>query len=83
MEMTWRKSSWQMRLPEMDLSCSGRLWQNQRWKLFLASGSETQGPLFLPALHSSIHGLIPSSGNQWSLLRYTYPGLRWVFLVPR
>ena len=64
MEMTWRKSSWQMRLPEMDLPCSGRLWQNQRWKLFLASRSETQKPLFPLVLYGGIHGLVPSSSNQ-------------------
>ena len=40
MEMTWRKGSWQIRLLEMDLPCSGKLWQYRRWKLFLASGSE-------------------------------------------
>ena len=82
-EMTWRKGSWQMRLLETDLPCSGKLWQNQRWKLFLTSGSETQGPLSLPALHSGVHGLVLSSSDQWSLLRYIYPGTRWVFLVPR
>jgi len=26
-EITWRKGSWQMRLPEIDLPCSGKLWQ--------------------------------------------------------
>ena len=29
-KMTWRKGSWWMRLLEIDLPCSGRLWQNQR-----------------------------------------------------
>ena len=48
----------------MDLPCSGEPWQNQRWKLFLASGSETQEPLSPPVLHSGVHGLIPSSGDQ-------------------
>ena len=47
----------------MDLPCSGELWQYQRWKLFLASKSKTQGPLSLPALYSGIHSLIPSSGD--------------------
>ena len=47
----------------MSLLYSGRLWQDQRWKLFLASKSETQGPLSLPILHSGVHGHIPSSGN--------------------
>ena len=79
--MTWRKSSWQMRLSEMDLPCSGELWQNQRWKLFLASGSETQGPLSPPTLHGGVCSLVPSSGDRWSLLKCTYPGTRWVFLV--
>ena len=64
MEMTWRKGSWQIRLLEMDLPCSGKLWQYQRWKLFLASRSEIQGPLFPPALHGGVHGLIPSSSDQ-------------------
>ena len=70
-----------MRLLKMDLPCSGRPWQNQRWKLFLASRSETQRPLSLPALHGGVCGLIPSSSNQWSSLKHTYPGTRWVFLV--
>ena len=26
-EITWRKGSWQMRPPEIDLSYSGKLWQ--------------------------------------------------------
>ena len=68
MEMTWRKSFWWMRPPEMDLPCSG---------------SETQGPLSLPALHGGIHGLILSSGDQWLLLKHIYSGMKWVFLVPR
>ena len=67
----------------MCLPYSERPWQGWRWKFFLASGSETQGPLSLPALHSDIHSLIPSSSDQWSLLKHTYPGMRWVFLVPR
>ena len=29
-EMTWRKSSWQMKALEMDLPCSGRPWQGWR-----------------------------------------------------
>ena len=41
MEMTWRKSSWWVRPPEIDLPCSGKLWQYWRQKLFLASRSET------------------------------------------
>ena len=80
--MTWRKSSWRMRPLEMDLPCSGILWQGQRWKLFLASGSETQGPLSPSALHRGICSHVPSSGDRWSLLKHTYPGMRWVFLVP-
>ena len=81
-EITQRKSSQWMRLPEIDLPCSGELWQYQRQKLFLASGSETQQPFFLPTLHSSICSLVPSNSDQWSLLKHTYPGTRWVFLVP-
>jgi len=34
-----------MRLLEIDLPYFEELWQNWRWKLFLTSGSETQGPL--------------------------------------
>ena len=48
----------------MDLPCPGRLCQNRRWELFLASRSETRGPLSPPALHSSVHGLFTSSGDQ-------------------
>ena len=47
----------------MDLPCSGKLQQDQRWKLFLASKSETQGLFSPPALYSGIHGLIPSNGD--------------------
>ena len=83
MEITWRKSSWQMRQLGINLPYSGKLWQYWRWKLFLISGSETQEPLSLPVLHSGICGLIPSSSNQWLLLKHTYPGTRWIFLVPR
>jgi len=64
MEMTWKKGSWQIRPLEMDLPCSGKLWQYWRWKLFLASGSEIQGPLSPPTLHGGIHGLISSSSDQ-------------------
>ena len=64
MKVAWRKSSWWMRPPEMNLPCSGRPWQNWRWKLFLTSKSKTQRPLSLPALHSSVCGLVSSSGNQ-------------------
>ena len=53
-----------MRPLEVYLPYSGRLWQNQRWKLFLASGSGTQKSLSLPALHGGVRGLIPSSGDQ-------------------
>ncbi len=31
---------------------------------FLASESETQGPLSLPALYSGVHSLVPSSSDQ-------------------
>ena len=65
-----------MGLLELNLPCSGRLWQNQKWKLFLISGSETQEPLFPPALYSGVHGLFLSSGDRWSSLKYTYPGTR-------
>ena len=82
-EMTQRKGSWWMRPLEMNLLYSGGSWQNWRWKLFLASGSETQGPLSLPTLYSGIHSLFSSSGNQQSSLKHTYPGTRQVFLVPR
>ena len=81
-EITQKKSSQWMRLPEINLPYSEELWQYWRWKLFLASGSKTQWPLFLPTLHSSIYSLVSSSSNQWSLLKHTYPGTRWVFLVP-
>ena len=47
------------------------------------SKSETQKPLSLPVFHSGVRSLVPSSGNRWLLLRCTYPGTRWVFLVPR
>ena len=62
--MIQRKGSWQMRLPEIDLPYFGRPWQGQRWKLFLASESETQGPLSLPVLHGGVHGYILSSSDQ-------------------
>ena len=62
-EMTLRRS-WQMRLPEICLSYSRRLWQDWKWKLFLASESETQGLLSLPILHSGICSHVPSSSNQ-------------------
>ena len=52
-----------MRLPEMGLLYSGRLWQDQRWKLFLTSKNETQEHLSPPALHGSVHSYVPSSGN--------------------
>ena len=65
-----------MELLEVYLSCSGRLWQNWRWKLFLASRSETQGSLSPLALHGGICGLFPSSSDQWLLLKHTYPGTR-------
>ena len=64
MKMTWRKGSWQTRPPELNLPCSRRPWQNWRWKLFFASRSGTRGPLSLPALHSGVCGLVPSSGDQ-------------------
>ena len=41
MEIALRKDSWQMGLPKVYLPCSGRPWQNRRWKLFLASKSRT------------------------------------------
>ena len=82
-EMTQKKGSWQMGLPEVYLPCSRRLWQNQKWKLFLASRSGTRGPLSPLVLHDGIHSLVPSSSDRWSLLKHTYPGTRWVFLVPR
>jgi len=53
-----------MRPPELNLPYSGRPWQNWRWKLFLASGSGTQGPFSVPALYSGVCGLIPSSSDQ-------------------
>ena len=62
--MTWRKSSWWTRLPELNLPYSGRPWQNRRWKLFLTSESGTQGLLSSPTLHSGVHGLVSSSGDQ-------------------
>ena len=52
-----------MGLPEMCLPYSRELWQYQRWKLFLTSGSETRGLLSLSALHNGIHSLVPSSGD--------------------
>ena len=61
--MILRKGSWQMRPLEMDLPCSGNLWQGQRWKLSLTSKNKTQEPLSPPALHSSICGHVPSSGD--------------------
>ena len=61
--MIWGKSSWQMRLPEIGLPYFGRLWQSWRWKLFLTSKSETQGPFSLPILHGGIHGHISSSSD--------------------
>jgi len=70
-----------MRPLEIDLPFSGEPWQNWRWKLFLASRSETRGPLSPPALHGGICVLISSSGDRWSSLKRTYPGTRWVFLV--
>ena len=79
--MTQGKSSWQMRPPKINLSCSGRPQQGWRWKLFFTFESETQGPFSLPALYDGICSLIPSSGNRWSLLRYTYPGMRWVLVT--
>ena len=53
-----------MRLLEICLPYSGRPWQDQRWKLSLASKSETQEPLSLPALHGDVRSHIPSSGDQ-------------------
>ena len=47
----------------------------------LAFRSETRESLSLPALHSGVHGLVPSSGDRYSSLRHTYSGTRWVFLV--
>ena len=67
----------------MNLPCSRRPWQDWRWKLFLTSENKTQGPLFLPILHGSVHSLISSSSDRWSSLRHTYPGTRYVFFVPR
>ena len=64
MKVAWRKSSWQIRLPEINLSCSERLWQDWRWKFFLASGGGTRGPLSLSALHNGVCSLLSSSGNQ-------------------
>jgi len=33
-------------------------------------------------LHSGVCGFVPSSSDQWSLLKHIYSGMRWVFLVP-
>jgi len=52
-----------MRPPEMDLPYFKRLWQGQRWKLFLTSESETQGSLSLSTLHDSIHSHVRSSSD--------------------
>ena len=52
-----------MRLLEMDLLYSGRPWQDWRWKLSLASKSETQVPLSPPALYSGVYSYVPSSGD--------------------
>ena len=62
-EMNLRRFWW-MRLPEICLPYSKRLQQDQRWKLSLASKSETRGPLPPPTLHSGVHGHVPSSGGQ-------------------
>ena len=62
-EMALRKDSWWMGPLEVYLSCSGRPWQNWRWKLFLASGNRTREPLSLPILHGGIHALFPSSSD--------------------
>ena len=53
-----------MKPPEIYLPYFGKLQQDQRWKLSLASENETQGPLSPPVLHSSIRGHISSSGDQ-------------------
>jgi len=53
MEMILRRS-WQMRPLEIGSSYFGRLQQDQRWKLSLASKNETQEPLFPPALHGGV-----------------------------
>ena len=53
-----------MRPLEMSLLYFGRPWQNQRWKLFLASKSVTQKLLSLPTLHGGIYSYVPSSSNQ-------------------
>ena len=62
--MVWKRLSWQIRLLEMGLPYSGKLWHDQRWRFSLASGSETQESLFLSTWHSGIHDHIPSSGDQ-------------------
>ena len=80
-EMISRRS-WQMRPLEMCLPYFGRLWQDQRQKLSLASENKTQKPLFPPALHGGIYSHIPSSSNQQSLPKHTCFGMRWIFLVP-
>ena len=47
----------------MKLPYSGEPWQYWKWKLFLASGSETRKSLFLPALHDSVCSLVSSSSD--------------------
>ena len=53
-----------MRPLEIGLLYFGRLWQNQRWKLSLASKSKTQGPLSPLALHGGIYSHVSSNGDQ-------------------
>ena len=63
MEIVWRRISWWMRLLKMGLTYSRRLWYDQRWKFFLASRSEIQESLSLPALHGGICSHVPSNSD--------------------